>query len=329
MRSRLARAERLLAWGLRPLGSGFTTACRDAVLAFRCADGGFRGRQGSADLWYTDFALRTLVLTGAPAEVFTESARWLENHAPPIDQPAVFNRLNLHRMLNLKTAFGVRRSAFGVCLLELLTLKAFAHPRNDTDIVSPYLSTPNASSRISAYHILLDSACCDLTGQRPPARLVTPLAQLARADGGFAERSDELESQVNASAAALAALALAGQLDRRTRNATALFLASQQGEDGGLKAHPLAPASDLLSTFTALWALNACRRLDSLRLGDLGRFVLRCRSVNGGFSASPDDGADDPEYIYYGLAALALLRLHADDGFIHRMRRWWILLKPG
>lgn len=292
MGSRIARADRLMAEGLRPLGRDFAAGCRDAVLRFRAASGGFCGRQGDANLWYTDFALRTLTLTGAPDAVFSDAAHWLRDEPVAVEQPERFNRANAARLLRLPAAPSI-----------------------------------TSASSTSAYALLLDCATCDLSGQAIPTDLRRHAEALARSDGGFAERVDERESQANATAAIIAALALAGRLNTRTRDRAVAFLAAQQGDDGGLRAHPGIPAGDLLSSFTAAWALTACNRLEGLRLGDLGRFALRCRTANGGFAATPDDGTDDPEYIYYGLALMALLRFHADtgSGLIGRGRRWWRL----
>lgn len=293
---RLVRADRLLADGLHALGRDLADGCRTAVLACRADGGGFRGRQGDADLWYTDFAIRTLTLTGAPDTVFSDAARWLRLEPAVTDQPGLFNRVNLERLCHVHRPAAALPTA-----------------------------TPQAST--SAYALLLDAATRDLLGHRQPRDLPRLVAPLARSDGGFAERADARESQANASAAVLAALALAGRLDRCTRDTAVAFLCAQQGDDGGIRAHPGIPAGDLLSTFTTVWALTACNRLDRLRLGDCGRFTLRCRTAGGGFAATPDDGHDDTEYTYYGLAVLALLRVHADSGAgaLGRWRRWWRL----
>ncbi|MEI6504194.1 MAG: prenyltransferase/squalene oxidase repeat-containing protein, partial [Armatimonadota bacterium] len=54
--------EGVLRTGLEGLGPALKQAQVAFVLSRQCADGGFRGRLGASDLYYTDFAVRLLAL---------------------------------------------------------------------------------------------------------------------------------------------------------------------------------------------------------------------------------------------------------------------------
>ena len=54
----------LLAVGAAALPQDVRTRHADYVKGLQRADGGFAGREGESDLYYTGFALRTLFITG-------------------------------------------------------------------------------------------------------------------------------------------------------------------------------------------------------------------------------------------------------------------------
>ena len=59
----LALAERLTS-GLSTIPESTLQKHRQFVLSQQMTDGGFRGREGGSDLYYTSFAIRCLGLTG-------------------------------------------------------------------------------------------------------------------------------------------------------------------------------------------------------------------------------------------------------------------------
>src|SRR5262245_24304798 len=61
----LRRLTRRLATGCRRLDSDRTARHVKFILSFQQADGGFAGRAGGSDLYYTGFAVRTLALLNA------------------------------------------------------------------------------------------------------------------------------------------------------------------------------------------------------------------------------------------------------------------------
>jgi geranylgeranyl transferase type-2 subunit beta len=301
MASRIARFDLRLHRGVAVLGEAVLEPIQRAVMTCQQPDGGFSGRTGGSDVWYGDFAYRTLALCQRSDDTASRLAEWLSRQPEPSTLSALFNHLNLRRLLSMQTGAALINDD----LLDRQHLPDGGWAHAD-------------GGGLSSYQTLLAGACCDLSGRRLAKRDALPLLALQRGDGGFAERADSDNSQTNATAAALAALALAGALDRRTRDQGVAFLVAQQTGDGGLRAHPALDTGDLLSSFSAAWTLVAIHRFDRMRLGDLTRFVAGLRLPTGGFASAMGDDATDTEYCYYGLALLALLRSHANQ-----QTGWW------
>jgi geranylgeranyl transferase type-2 subunit beta len=263
-----------LAAGAARLGPAVLAPVRQGILAHRQEDGGFAGRAGGSDPWYTAFALRGLELTGGiPTDLAAAAAAWLARQAPPSDHRAALDHATIAVLTRTPVA----------------TWPAFPPPQD-------------------AYAAFAAAMVADLLGRSAPT-----IPSHLPAD------------QVPTVAAALIARRLTGALSASARSSAIAFLLGRQQLDGGLAVHAGAPVSDLLSTATAAWALAACRRLHRLDAAGLARFVVSCRRPDG-FGALPGDAASDPEYAWYGLALLALLRRHAASGPVGWLRRrgWWM-----
>ncbi|MGD9497415.1 MAG: prenyltransferase/squalene oxidase repeat-containing protein [Armatimonadota bacterium] len=259
-------------------------------------DGGFAGRAGGSDLYYTDFALRALDLLAPESSAFAAAADFLRSQAPPADVVGAFSALSCARLL--------ARHGHPVDLERpLLAAVVARQARLEGGFAAP------GTAELSAYASFLGTLCREMLGEP------TDLKRSARAvcalrcdDGGFGEREEQPRAQTNATAAAVALLAMAGALTEGEARAAGGFLAAMQGPDGGLRAHAEAPAGDLLSTFTGLLTLTMVGGVEALDLPALGRFVRATARAEGGFAASAADPGADVEYAYYGIGTLALLR---------------------
>jgi geranylgeranyl transferase type-2 subunit beta len=80
-----------------------------------------------------------------------------------------------------------------------------------------------------------------------------------------------------------------------------------QGAEGGFRANTQVPMADLLSTFTALVALDDLDALGSLDLEAVRRYVASLELPAGGFLAGAWDDQGDVEYNFYGLGTMAML----------------------
>jgi len=273
-------------------------------------DGGFAGRRGASDLYYTGFGLRGLALLGALDSPQAEAAaRYLRPQLgrglAPIDfLSLVFSAVVLDALagLDVFAAAGLDRAA------EVARLVAPYH-RPDGGYAKS-----ERSGQTSTYHTFLTVACLDLL-RLPlvePHCTVKLLRDRRRPDGGFVELPVMTHSGTNPTAAAIGLLKMLGSLDDSLCQDAASFLAHMQTTDGGLRAHDRIGLPDLLSTFTGLVALADLDRLSTVNLPAAVRWVEALQQPGGGFRGARWDDTTDVEYTFYGLAALAITK--KDEG---------------
>jgi geranylgeranyl transferase type-2 subunit beta len=381
----------LLADGLDRLDADRRERHLRFVLSLQRPDGGFAGRSGPSDLYYTAFAVRILAADGgkgghsslpAPGgperasqkrgmSPFSAVEEFLQTH-PPTTIVELASWLSIASDLGGGRKKGTFRFSRprrpGGCFAEKRNVPFFRPPSALLESFRTpdggYGQRPGAQTG-STYLTFLAVQCYGLLGaaggmrnaegtpRNPHSAFRIPHFEEAvsfvrsrrRPDGGFAELAVSRHSSTNATAAGAALLAAAGHhaangvspLDVvssgsdpvfRMVAGVARYLASIQTSSGGWPATRLAPAADLLSTFTALFTLRATLRAagdngvrpqreditgtDPALAGlaqDAARFVLSCERPTGGFSGSPLDPEADIEYTHYGLACLALVAI--------------------
>jgi geranylgeranyl transferase type-2 subunit beta len=275
------------------------------LLAAQRADGGFAGREGGSDLYYTGFALRGLAILGAlEGEVAQRAAGFLQS-----------------RLGNRESIVDFFSLIYGAMLVEAAAgIDIFAQaPANWRDSVADFLNTlrrPDGGyakgtegAASSTYHTFLVLLCLELI-ERPipePEKIVAFLRTQAAEDGGFREIRASKRAGTNPTAAAIATLKMLDALDEDTRLDTIDFLADMQTDEGGLRANTRIPIADLLSTFTGLLTLEDLGGRDEINLPAVRKFVAELEQTSGGFHGAAWDPAHDVEYSFYGLGCLALL----------------------
>jgi geranylgeranyl transferase type-2 subunit beta len=293
---------------LRPGISGLSETFKATQIAFVLSrqqpDGGFCGRQGGSDLYYTDFALRTLAWLAPDHTALARTADYLADlSCSPSDVVSCFSLLSARRLIERHS------NNAAADLQETINASALiAWLRNQ--MLSGGGMSRLADRRVSAYHTFLGSLCFQLLAADMPsiADAVRAIQALKRPDGGYAEMPDQGTSQTNATAAAVAFLMMHNAMPSDTAD-TANFLAAMQTTDGGLQAHAAARCGDLLSTFTGLLTLTGLGSLDRIDPAAAARFLHETAHPRGGFLACNADDTPDVEYTYYGIATLALLRV--------------------
>jgi geranylgeranyl transferase type-2 subunit beta len=269
------------------------------------ADGGFAGREGESDLYYTSFGLRGLSLVGElygePAERAAEFLRGrLASEAPIVD----FLSLMYAGML-LKLAAGV----------DVFNKAAKKWP----DKVAAYLETlrrPDGGyakgaegSKSSTYHTFLVLLCLELLEipAENPQGIVEFLHAQRRDDGGFVEIAPVKRSGANPTAAAIGALKILDSLDEETATAASDFLLELFTDEGGIRANSRIPIADLLSTFTGLLTLQDLGAKAEIDRQAALAFAQQQSLPQGGFRGAEWDDGHDVEYTFYGLGTLALV----------------------
>jgi len=312
--------DQLLRSGMVGLSAMFVDTQVRFVVGCQQADGGFRGRQGGSDFYYTDFAVRTLALLAPEHATFGRAAGYIAHPPrPPRGTIECFNVLNSRRLLARRSAIVAR----GVSASDSLGDPARADQSAWTFDPSPWidqlrgrllprggLARSVGDQRTSAYHTLLGELCFQMLGVEMPmaGHAIGAIETLKQPDGGFAELAGQTASQTSATAAAMAFLMIHDAISPAQNAETAQFLACMQSADGGLKAHAAVESGDLLSTFTGLLTLSALGGLHLIDLASVAQFLRNVAHPGGGFIACADDNTADVEYTYYGIGTLALLR---------------------
>jgi prenyltransferase beta subunit len=278
------------------------------VLSFRRPDGGYAGRAGPGDIYYTRFALGVVDLAGG-ADDWAEATRGsvAETCLPQPDLTDIFCLLDVRRMARVH---GDGEAADARRVRALL--------RGCRAAEGGYAKRPGGPA--SVYHTFLAALCGQMAGFAAvqAGEATSLLAARRRPDGGFSDGPDMAVGAVNATAAAVALTVVVEGLDPRLSAGAADYLVASQRPDGGFAAHAQAPAADLMSTFTALTALVRLRAVPRADARGAGRFVKAQALRKGGFRGGPLDEGADVEYTYYGLCAAgvlgALARAHKAAG---------------
>jgi geranylgeranyl transferase type-2 subunit beta len=275
------------------------------LLAAQNPDGGYSGRAGPSDLYYTGFALRSLALLGAlPPDVAERAAGFLRaamnRSASVVDFFSLLYAARLIQTMGGPDVLG--GSAPGWQDRTATILEAFRTPDGG------YAKTPGAASG-STYHTFLVALSYELI-ERPlpePERVRAFLHSRRRADGGYVEVGVQKRSGTNPTAAAVATLRMLG--GEPADESAVSFLASLVSAEGGFCANTRVPLADLLSTFTGLWTLYDLGALDRLDPAAARGYVEALERPAGGFRGGAWDDGADVEYTFYGLGSLALLSL--------------------
>ncbi|AMV28358.1 Prenyltransferase and squalene oxidase repeat protein [Gemmata sp. SH-PL17] len=271
-------------------------------------DGGFSGREGGSDLYYTGFALRSLaVLQALNEDVCNKAANFLRTKmtgsAGVVD---FFSLVVSCYLVPLGGGPDVLADAPADWPERVAaTLETFRTPDGG------YGKTPGALYG-STYTSFLVTLCLQLLGRSSPdaEKLAAFVKSRRRDDGGYVEISAMKRSGTNPTAAGVGLLQILGALDDTARTGTATFLAALPSPfEGGLRANDRIPAADLLSTFTGSWTLDQLGHANKLDWDAIQRYAEECERPIGGFRGGLWDEHTDVEYTFYGLGTLALAAL--------------------
>lgn len=301
----LFHLARRLTSGLAQFPAESRARHRAFVLSRQNPDGGFSGREGGSDLYYTGFAVRTLsvldVLTEGDCRKVTGFLRSCQRA-----QVSVIDLVSwLYCALVVQATGGV----------DVLVDFDPEWPSRLAETLESFRTRDGGYAKThegalgSTYHSFLVALCYELIG-RPmpqPARLVQFVFDRQRDDGGFVEIAPMKKSGTNPTAAAAAILRMQGALDDELRQDVAAFLGEVRSNEGGFQANTRIPFADGLSTFTGLLTaqdLGLSALLDSSRVE---AFIHGLEMSDGGYKGADWDQAADVEYTFYALGTLALL----------------------
>ena len=277
----------------------------DYVLRKQRDDGGWAGREGDSDVYYTSFALRSLAILGLlEGPVAERAAKFLQSrltaHETIVDLLSLVYSVKLIEAACGLDALASSREGWGARLAELL------HSLRRSDGGFSKSLEGQAGSTYQTFLVLL---CLELIEQPCPDADAAAafLLKQRQTDGGFLEIRVAKRSGTNPTAAAIGALQVLKRLDDETAQTAAEFLAELQTDEGGFQANTRIPLPDLLSSFTACVTLADLDQLGSIDIAAVRRYAESMQQPSGGFRGFEFDPADDIEYCFYGLGLLALL----------------------
>lgn len=294
-----------LALGASQLPAASRSRHAEWIRAQQHTSGGFAGREGEADPYYTAFALRSLFLLGKLEDSTAASS-------------ASFLR---ERMQKRDSVVDLISLIFAAAIIELATGQVVLSDDGPwRDNVASLLGslrtddggfakTPEGRAG-STYQTFLSILCLELIDMPIENRdaVESFLAGQRHADGGYLEIRVAKRAGVNPTAAAIGTLKTTRALDVSQHDDTIAFLSQMQSDEGGLSANTRIPFADLLSTFTGLLTMVDLKGDDEFDLTAIQRYADSMEQAEGGFHGFFMDQTADVEYTFYGLATQSLLQ---------------------
>jgi geranylgeranyl transferase type-2 subunit beta len=302
----LIRLSQRLFSGLSKLESERKQRHADFILSHQMPDGGFRGREGDSDLYYTSFAIRGLAMLG---ELDRDRATGIGQFLEALD-PLKLSIVDLLSWLSSAVAVQLAGGPVPATAVEADWANRIADRLESVRTKDGgYAKSPEgaAGSTYQSFLVMLSYELLGLEVPRPNA-LVQFLYDRQRDDGGFVEIAPMKRSGTNPTAAAVAILNRLGGMDEELRQDVRDFLRQVKSDEGGFQANTRIPFADGLSTFTGLLTLQDLQIEDVLSARQVRDYITGWLEFpTGGFRGASWDEQADVEYTFYGLGNLALI----------------------
>ena len=283
---------------------------------------------GEADFYYTAFGLRCAALLGIQDGLFwARTANWLKTIEFPANSLIdVFSVLVADRLIGSHSVpppddpirAALRQSATAALDSQDASVRLDGQDAADgfysafislmsRGVLNQTLPRLDEMRRFVLERVRSETKLAKLPGMKHLVRGLAKLPGIKRLRG--------LAAGVSQVAAAVAVLSASGGVPKDLIHPLSDYIISLQRNDGGVAAHPDAPMSDCLSTFTALVAalditgspVAPVGLRPGFRLGDMARFILSLADNNGGFRGVESGAAPDVEYTFYGIGTVSLL----------------------
>lgn len=301
----LIRLSRRLFSGLSQLDPERKRRHAEFILSCQMPDGGFRGREGDSDLYYTSFAIRGLAMLG---RLDREGAVPISEFLATLN-PRALSIVDLLSWLSSQVAVQLAGGPVPLLMEEPDWAVRIAERLESVRTKDGGYAKTTEGAAGSTYQSFLVALSYELIGQplpRPNA-LVQFLYDRQRDDGGFVEIAPMKRSGTNPTAAAVALLRMLGAMDQDIKRDVREFFRQVKSDEGGFQANTRIPFADGLSTFTGLLTLQDLGIADVLVPKEVLRYITEWLEFpTGGFRGASWDEAADVEYTFYGLGNLAL-----------------------
>ena len=307
----LVRLAERLANGLSQMEEPRREQHRSFILSCQQSDGGFGGREGDSDLYYTSFAVRALGMLGG---MTADEAKSIGAYLATYD----WRDLGVIDLMNwLYTALAVQVFGGG----DLLENEGADWPEQIAQKLEKVRTADGGYAKSeegaagSTYHSFLVTLTYELLGKAPPRpnKLIQFIYDRQRDDGGFVEIAPMKNSGTNPSAAAVGLMSIVGGLDKELCEDIRDFLKETWSPEGAFQANKRIAFADGLSTFTGLLTVQDLNITNLASQAMIERFITHeLEFPTGGFRGAAWDDQADVEYSFYGLGCLALIWSQAD-----------------
>lgn len=296
-----------LALGASQLDSATRDQQADWLRSQQRDDGGFAGREGESDPYYTAFAMRALwILDAIDGSVGKRAADFLRDR--------LNKKESIIDLISLIFAAAICELAAGEVVIGDDDVRWRENVANLLASLRTadggFAKTPEGRAG-STYQTFLAVLCHQLIEIPVPdtEAIESFLDSQQHAEGGYLEIRAAKRAGVNPTAAAIGTLKAIGRLKPEDHVDTANFLADMQSDEGGLTANTRIPFADLLSTFTGLLTLCDLDATALVNVAAAQRYAVSMQSPTGGFVGFSLDQTADVEYSFYGVATLSLCHL--------------------
>ena len=307
----LVRLAERLANGLSQMEELRRERHRSFILSCQQSDGGFGGREGDSDLYYTSFAVRALGMLGG---MTADEAKSIGAYLATYD----WRDLGVIDLMNwLYTALAVQVFGGG----DLLENEGADWPEQIAQKLEKVRTADGGYAKSeegaagSTYHSFLVTLTYELLGKAPPRpnKLIQFIYDRQRDDGGFVEIAPMKNSGTNPTAAAVGLMSVVGGLDNELCQDIRDFLKETWSSEGAFQANKRITFADGLSTFTGLLTVQDLNITNLASEAMIERFITHeLEFPTGGFRGAAWDDQADVEYSFYGLGCLALIWSKAD-----------------
>jgi len=295
-----------LAEGLEKWPTASLEKHRQFILSQQQPDGGFSGREGGSDLYYTGFAVRSLgILGGVQPSECGKISDYLRQFQ--------IEKLSTIDLLSWLYCALITQASGGEDLLQTVPAdwnSEIASSLERLRTADGGYAKSEQGALGSTYHSFLIVLIYQLIGLDlpDPNHLIQFLYDRQRDDGGFVEISPMKRSGTNPTAAAVATLNILNSMDDELKSDVQDFLKQVKSSEGGFQANTRIPFADGLSTFTGLLTAQDLELEALIDLDLVQKFMTEWLEFpTGGFRGASWDEQADVEYTFYGLGVLALL----------------------
>ncbi|MDG2359350.1 MAG: terpene cyclase/mutase family protein [Planctomycetaceae bacterium] len=307
----LVRLAERLANGLSQMEEPRREQHRSFILSCQQSDGGFGGREGDSDLYYTSFAVRALGMLGG---MTADEAKSIGAYLATYD----WRGLGVIDLMNwLYTTLAVQVFGGG----DLLENEDADWPEQIAQKLEKVRTADGGYAKSeegaagSTYHSFLVTLTYELLGKAPPRpnKLIQFIYDRQRDDGGFVEIAPMKNSGTNPTAAAVGLMSIVGGLDKELCEDIRDFLKETWSSEGAFQANKRIAFADGLSTFTGLLTVQDLNITNLASQAMIEQFIAyELEFPTGGFRGAAWDDQADVEYSFYGLGCLALIWSQAD-----------------